>query len=157
MIPAEYIIIGDIFRVNRDGLCIKKGTLVKVTAVDALNKLPERGLIGSVHCHPLDDEQLDGGIWCDYLDPVPLTSEILEKNRFLESKAVGWQKEWKICPENYGRTRYITNINCINGGFDFGDYRNGTFIDYIHIRFIHELHHALKLCEIQKEIIMDDK
>lgn len=68
---AEELFVGAIVRVNHDGLCIKKGTIVVVRAVDADDKLIEKGLVGSAHCHPLDDNQFEGGIWCEYLDPIP--------------------------------------------------------------------------------------
>ena len=83
---AEELFVGAIVRVNHDGLCIKKGTIVVVRAVDADDKLIEKGLVGSAHCHPLDDNQFEGGIWCEYLDQIPLTDEILEKNGFIMTK-----------------------------------------------------------------------
>lgn len=75
--------IGDWVRVNRDGLCIKKNTAVRVMGIDGESKLKEKGLVGCAGCHPLDKNQFDGGIWIDYLDPIPLTPEILEKNGFV--------------------------------------------------------------------------
>lgn len=133
--------VGDYLRVNRDGLCIKKGTIVEVRGIDADDKLIEKGLIGSTHCRPLDKEQFNGGIWCDYLDPIPLTPEILEKNGwahyeddkdsfhdedcvFLKQKEGGYG----VCIDNVLRT--ISGI----------------------IHYVHELQQALRLCGIEKEI-----
>lgn len=79
---AEELQIGDLLRVNRDGLCIRKGTAVTVQGIDGSNNFPEKGLYGVADCRPLDESQFQGGIWLDYLDPIPLTPEILEKNGF---------------------------------------------------------------------------
>ena len=94
------------------------------------------------------------GKWVSILSvsPIPITPEVLEKNGFVVTKKERYQSEWKIIPENYGRTRYITNINCINGGYDFGCYCKGEFIGSFHLSFIHELQSALQLCEINREI-----
>lgn len=95
---AEDLMIGDYCRVWREGLCIKnKGTIVKVLAIDAENRLEKLGLVGCAHCHPLDG-QFDGGIWCEYLDPIPLTEEILEKNGFKKAERY---EVWRIIRDDY--------------------------------------------------------
>lgn len=142
---AKDIMIGDYLRVAKDNLCIKKDTIVEIRGVDADDKIAERGLIGSTHCRPLDHDQFEGGIWCEYLEPIPLTAEILKKN---------FDKR----PECYG---------IFDDYFDFmvREYSDGIFIANYHhcemslpdtqivdIAFVHELQHALKLCRIEKEI-----
>ena len=77
---ASELMVGDLLRVNRDGLCIKKDTIVQVRGIDGDNKFEKMGLIGCANCRPMDKKQFDGGIWIDYLSPIPLTPEILEKN-----------------------------------------------------------------------------
>ena len=153
---AEELMIGDLLIVNRDGLCIKKGTVVRVRRIDADNTFRFGELIGSATCRPLDDTQFDGGIWCDYLDPIPLTPEILEKNGFeMVSKRdddagtmekyfyprIGYvyrfsNGEWEVDLIGYGR------------GFSGAAKYRGV------IKYIHELKHALQLCGIEKEIIV---
>ena len=135
------LMVGDLCLVNRDNLCIKKGTIVRISCIDADNRLKEKGLIGCTHCYPLDKDQDNGGIWCEYLDPIPLTPEILEKN--------GWKHDfdevyvWKDGAAHYisidldGKTRiYVANL------YIFG----------MALGYVHELQHALRLCGIEKEI-----
>ena len=141
---AEELFVGALVRVNRDGLCIKKDTIVEVRGVDADERLAEKGLVGGAHCHPLDENQFAGGIWCEYLDPIPLTPEILEKNGFRKLVTYGTEK-WI-----YGDIRM--NIYSSNGCWRFcaDTKRNENSVIYIH--FIHELQHALRLCKIDKEL-----
>ena len=131
---AEELMIGDWARVNHDGLCIKKGTIVVIGGIDADNSLAKRGLIGSAHCRPLDDDQFEGGIWCEYLEPIPLTTEILKKNGFTNLTGhTWWYKDFHI---SLSDTQDLTLV-C------------GRTIQF---SFVHELQHALRLCRIEKEI-----
>lgn len=165
MINVKDIRIGDYFRVNREGLCIKKGSVVEVRGIDADDKLIEKGLISSTHCHPLDDNQFNGGIWCDYLDPIPLTPEILERNGF---KHV--DKGSEICirgeylwgdkgKRNFTAVR-ITYYKGLSSGVNLltkieTDCSHDSGINMVHscdIEYVHQLQHALRLCGIEKEI-----
>ena len=151
---ANELMIGGYFRVNRDGLCIKKGTIVRIVGIDGEAKLEEKGLVCAVHCHPLDREQFDGGIWLAYLDPIPLTPEILKKNgiTLLEVGDNGvatpaknrnryekWQihTKWKDTYLWYDRATKRWNLYDMNGA----QFTN-----------VHQMQHALLLCEIEKEI-----
>lgn len=153
---AEVLFVGAIVRVNRDGLCIKKDTIVEVRAVDADDKLIEKGLIGSAHCRPLDDNQFEGGIWCEYLDPTPLTAEILEKN--------GWRKEFDKKP--YMTFYHLEDEKywlmwCISEHTLDVQRQNKTLLDRYNLcaeraiiacDYVHQLQNALRLCGIRKEI-----
>lgn len=137
---ANELMIGDYMRINRDGLCIKKGTIVEVRGIDADEKLIEKGLIGSTICHPLDDNQFDGGIWCEYLDPIPITPEILEKN--------GW-KEAQFWHE------YQDGKNTIQSCLpDMRGIINGVEIQHFKCEYVHQYQHLLRLCGIEKEIVL---
>ena len=147
---ANELMIGGYFRVNRDGLCIKKGTIVRIVGIDGEDKLEGKGLVCAVHCHPLDREQYDGGIWLAYLDPIPLTPEILEKNGF------GYVESDSELSHYYpGEPFYCADID-----FHIGTDRRGHFwLNYDNnsiygLRFVHELQHAFRLCGIEKEIIL---
>ena len=138
---ANELMIGAFLRVNRDGLCIKKGTIVEVRGIDADNVLENH--IGSATCRPLDKEQSDGGIWCDFLDPIPLTPKILDKNgfqtdQFFSSLNIG---KWMILCD----TKRLTIINR-----DCSDEERCNMD--INISYVHELQHALRLCGIDKTI-----
>ena len=130
---AEELFVGALVRVNRDGLCIKKDTIVEVRGVDADDRLAVKGLVGSAHCRPLDDDQFEGGIWCEYLEPIPLTPEILEKNGFTRDGESWWYKDFRI-------VLFSSNgVSLICG-------RQMRF------KYVHELQNALRLCIIEKEI-----
>lgn len=144
---ANEIQIGDYLFVAKDNLCIRKGTIVEIRGIDADDKLEGKNLIGSTHCRPLDKDQFEGGIWLDYLEPIPLTPEILEEN--------GFKKEgsWFIIEDDY----YDVSIREITDSIWRVKYCNTEFSAFdsvLHIAFIHELQHALRLCGISKEIVL---
>ena len=144
---AEDLMIGDYCRVWREGLCIKnKGTIVKVLGIDAEKSLKEKGLVGCAHCHPLDGDQFDGGIWCEYLDPIPLTVEILEKNGFNYVKETGY-----MCYEQLGDRQY--NLIAVKGNILQMQFTSGN-LEWTECRYVHDLQHALRLCGIEKEIVL---
>ena len=81
------------------------------------------------------------------LTPVPLTSEILEKNGFVKQAYDGW-----LISENDGRrlieyrTDYFDGLLIIN-------YAEEPFSKLtIKVKYVHELQHALRLCGINKKI-----
>ena len=82
-----------------------------------------------------DDDDVHASIGDEYLEPIPLTPEILEKNLATEhhiSWCIGWDRKDDIHVE----------IKCEDLHAAF----------YGVIDFVHELQHALRLCEIEKEI-----
>ena len=73
---------GDIVRVNKD-VCFKKGTVVRIIGIDPDNVLPEKGLKGSVTCVAVNDpDGYRGGVWLDYIEPIPLSRLMFERNGF---------------------------------------------------------------------------
>ena len=133
--------IGNYLRINRDGLCIKKGTIVEVRGIDADNTIT--GHRGCATCRPLDDMQYESGIWCDHLDPIPLTPEILEKNGFRKGCYIGGYYSsdcpFRVFTKKDGKCGFTT-----------------LFDDEIYFSciFVHELQNALRLCGIEKEIVL---
>ena len=149
---AEDLMIGDYCRVWYEGLCIKnKGTIVKVLGIDAEKSLKEKSLVGCAHCHPLDGDQFDGGIWCEYLDPIPLTAEILEKNGFESDTNM-----FGLCYYELSKSYIIDNRGdrfCFVKRFP--GLRDSTF-HVIDVKYVHELQHVLRLCGISKEIVLNE-
>lgn len=150
---ATELMIGDYLRINRDRLCIKKGTIVEVRDIDANASF--KNLIGCATCRPLDDMQYEGGIWCDYLKPIPITKEILEKNGFRkEEEPRGFSEPYcvyindnfqypiKVYPKE-GMDRYSR--------LEIGEYDDCEYMSLL-INHVHELQHALRQCGIEKEI-----
>lgn len=144
------LMTGDIVRVAKD-VCIKKGTIVKVQSIDAENSFPEKNLKGCATCVQLDDRTISGGVWTEYLEPIPLTPEILKKNNFKKNDTLDF---------------YTLKIDKQLAGDGFEEqtidvyYNNLLLIQtsvcqlQLPIKYIHEFQHALKLCGINIEITL---
>lgn len=76
----------------------------------------------------------------DKIMPIPLTAEILEKN--------GAEKEYewsRYCiSEPYGREIYAGLR--MDGVYLYADEEDDKWNFFAHIRYVHELQHALRLC-----------
>lgn len=93
--------------------------------------------------------------WSDNIEPIPLTTEILEKNGFVQDANYSFRF---FSPKVY-KTRDIGVDFTIKGfTFWYGDTisiacGNGSRINRLPC-FVHQLQHALKLCGIDKEILV---
>lgn len=154
---AEELMIGDYFFVEKDNLCIRKGTVVEIRGIDADDRLDAKNLIGNAHCRPLDPFQFEGGIWLDYLEPIPLTLEILEKNgfKYTDNHTLQGSDTYILRYEQNGFDYTITYK--INDWFAVDSYDDRTYriFEMETGRWcVHQLQHALKLCGIDKEIVI---
>lgn len=102
-----------------------------------------------------NDGENDGIEAAEYeLFPIPLTPEILEKNGFTDCETTKLDREMGNTFWYLGKDNFISDsalmINLMKDSFliRFG---NST-ID--RLRFVHEFQHALRLCGIEKEIIL---
>ena len=147
MINIKELNIGNYLRVAKEGLCIKKGTIIKINGIDAENKFMEKGLVGVISCHPLDKYQFDGGIWLAYLEPIEITPEILEKN--------GWRLG-KYSSATLEIENKIVVLEFYESGTQLRIFKEAEDEDLqildIRISGIHQLQNALTLCGIDKEI-----
>lgn len=94
-----------------------------------------------------------------YLEPIPLTAEILEQNGFEEL-----MNEGESCASRFGRTPKPTGVWQYGfGQFDSVAYvpewnflrikfMEGCTADIDDIKYVHELQHALRLFKVNKEI-----
>lgn len=82
MIKAEDLRIGDIVQTNKDCM-FPKDTLCIVTEIHPDRQYNDKN--GAVALKAVNDED-DGpwGTWCNYIDGVPVTPEILRNNDFKE-------------------------------------------------------------------------
>lgn len=86
------------------------------------------------------------------LSPIPLTPEILEKNGFVESPH--YPMVFRIIEDNLrvainmDRGLYLSITKTFDDGSEEFNYNTPK------PKFVHELQHALKLCGIEKEIIL---
>ena len=94
---------------------------------------------------------------CEFIKPIPLTQEILEKNGFEVQDQGGGRKDvWTgfdiDCEEDI-EIEFQYNVPVylkIDGGY------KGEYYTSSDIKYIHELQHAMRLCNIKKEIKLDD-
>ncbi len=89
-----------------------------------------------------------------YFDPIPLTPEILEKNGFVykELKGVGDKEIWRIEDDYYDIDIYewsdsiwIFRYDCTEMSLPHTQ---------VTMSYVHELQHALRLCGIEKDIVL---
>ena len=150
---ANDLMIGDWVQVAKD-VCIKKGTIVKVRSIDGDNSFPEKGLKGCATCEPIDDRTISGGVWVEYLEPIPLTPEILEKNGFIKNVL---RKNVLVYVFSDNEDYYTLVIDEYSDSIWRLEYTNNEFntpITRIMFSYVHELQHALRLCGIDKEIVL---
>lgn len=85
--------------------------------------------------------------------PTPITPEILEKNGFVTNDEQGNWNGYRIY------SLFNTNKSCI---FMLKLYEKDSIVEisldmspyYIVFKFVHQLQHALRLCGIEKEIVL---
>lgn len=84
----------------------------------------------------------------ELIRPIPLTIEILEKNGFKKDKKEEEMYKWN----------WSIIDDCISYDKETGKIRIfhslGNLVFVLPLRYLHELQHALKLCKIQKEIVL---
>ena len=93
------------------------------------------------------------GEWIGDIEPIPLTPEILEKNGFEPD-----------CDKKYYKNKNWSNliirhcIECYEKDFCVGEmlycYDTPQFNSWFSVLYVHELQHTLKLCGIDKEIVL---
>lgn len=92
----------------------------------------------------------EGGV-----EPIPLNAEILEKNGWImwkKTKLVGVTMFTQYFEDSLGIEDSIeTRIDCDTNG-DFHYMCNGE--SFCYINYVHQLQHALKLCGIEKEVVI---
>lgn len=84
-----------------------------------------------------------------HIEPIPITPEILEKNGFVRSE--------KSSKKPYQIRNCSTYISVISGRVNARLIRgNGEPMNAVQVncRYVHELQHALRLCGIEKEIVL---
>ena len=94
-----------------------------------------------------DDDDGPWGAWCCYIEGIPLTPELLEKNRFKEEQH---QKEGTS--EWYDFYHYDLGINIVYEveGNKFAAYLDGKKLR--EIEYVHELQHILWALGLNAEL-----
>lgn len=144
---AKELMIGDFVRTAKD-VCFYKGTIVQVRSIDGDNRFREKNLIGCATCIPIDDpDKMSWGVWVEYLEPIPLTPEILEKNFLKRHGAYVILDDYfevEICEYNDGLYRLL--YNCTEMSL--------PRTQITEIGFVHQLQHALRMVGVEQEITL---
>jgi len=75
----------------------------------------------------------------DWIEPIPLTTEILERNGFEYKDA--WAEWWHRSEDGFGSD---FQLSITESGFSMKDIGNAK------INFVHQLQHALRLCGLNE-------
>lgn len=101
---------------------------------------------------------INGDSRSEFVEPIPLTVEILEKNGFNEPPFEMQKRERFVVLCKEYQINYYFNINWFsiykNAGVNGSDYPVFICAFQERIKYIHELQHALRLCRIEKEIAL---
>ena len=83
----------------------------------------------------------------EFVEPIPLTIEILKKNGFVKDEKDDnmYYWNWSVIDDcmSYDKETSKVRIFSVSGL---------TFVKIL--QYVHELQHALRLCEIKKEIVL---
>lgn len=138
MIKPEDLRIGDLVMVSNDNCMIPKGALCEVVAIDSERACEDKkGLVGLLQT-VREKWEFSHGVWCNNIEGIPLTPELLKKNNFKEEQH---QKEGTS--EWYDYYHYGLGINVVYEveGNKFAAYLDGKKLR--EIKYIHELQHIL--------------
>lgn len=84
--------------------------------------------------------------------PIPLTTEILEKNGFTSTEdQYNHKKHFLLGKNEYNCDVYWDGLSIL---LVEADYEPTTYAYVCEVNYVHELQHALKLCGIKKEIVL---
>lgn len=145
MIKPEDLRIGDLVRVSHD-CAFPKGTMCVVTDIRPEKALKDKKGVVSLSAIN-DDDDGPWGAWCCYIEGIPLTPELLEKNGFKEEQH---QKEGTS--EWYDYYHYDLGINIVYEveGNKFAAYLDGKKLR--EIKYVHELQHILWALGLNAEL-----
>ena len=151
MIEPEDLRIGDIVQTNKD-CTFPKGTLCIVTDIHPDRQYNDKN--GAVALKAVNDED-DGpwGTWCNYIDGVPVTPEILRNNDFKED--VEGKYFTRPIKARFGSSlaRYLSVERKKYAWAIFIKYYNVSgYALLCHVKYVHELQLALKIMKFSTEI-----
>ena len=130
----------EIFLTDQDGVETTQDIVYEIGKICALNN------IGNVWVNDCEGQEYQ--ITVDEIEPIPLTPEILERNDFEHEDSVGYvyddyETKYKVIVD-----LSFPAINILH------NYELASYCAYCGDVNLHDLQHALKHCEIKKEIIL---
>ena len=151
MIKPEDLRRGNLVRVNHDCM-FPKGTMCVVTDINPLKVFDDKK--GVVTLYAINDED-DGpwGVWCNYVEGIPVTPEILRNNDFKEEVEGKYFTRPIKARAGSSLARYLAVERKKYAWAIFIKYYNVTgFALLCHIKYVHELQLALKILKFNPEI-----
>ena len=131
---ANELMIGDFLRYKQDfPYAHLQGKIVKVCGVD-----------GRVDVRTINDGKFHESEHPNWLEPIPLTPEILEKNGFEKKTFYGiYDDYFDLDIREYSDGLYIVTYHSCE--FNIPD-------QTIHLSWVHELQHFMRHCGIEHDI-----
>ena len=151
MINPEDLRIGDIVQTNKD-CTFPKGTLCIVTDIHPDRQYNDKK--GAVTLKAVNDEG-DGplGTWCNNIDGVPVTPEILRNNDFKEEvESKYFTRPIKDRKENYFARYLAVERKKCNWAIFIKYYNVTGYALLCHVKYVHELQLVLKIMKFSTEI-----
>lgn len=147
MIKPEDLRIGDLVMVSNDNCMIPKGALCEVVAIDSERACEDKKGLADLLQTVREEWEFSHGVWCNNIEGIPLTPELLEKNGFKEEQH---QKEGTS--EWYDYYHYDLGINIVY------EVEENKFVAYLdgkklrEIKYVHELQHILWALGLNAEL-----
>lgn len=149
MIKPEDLRIGDLVMVSNDNCMIPKGALCEVVAIDSERACEDKKGLADLLQTVREEWEFSHGVWCNNIEGIPLTPELLKKNNFKEEQH---QKEGTS--EWYDFYHYDLGINIVYEVEDkeskFAAYLDGKKLR--EIQYVHELQHILWALGLNAEL-----
>lgn len=147
MIKPEDLRIGDLVMVSNDNCMIPKGALCEVVAIDSERACEDKKGLADLLQTVREEWEFSHGVWCNNIEGISLTPELLEKNGFKEEQH---QKEGTS--EWYDFYHYDLGINIVYEveGNKFAAYLDGKKLR--EIKYLHELQHILWALGLNAEL-----
>lgn len=147
MIKPEDLRIGDLVMVSNDNCMIPKGAFCEVVAIDSERACEDKKGLADLLQTVREEWEFSHGVWCNNIEGIPLTPELLKKNNFKEEQH---QKEGTS--EWYDFYHYDLGINIVYEveGNKFAAYLDGKKLR--EIQYAHELQHILWALGLNAEL-----
>ena len=88
------------------------------------------------------------------IEPIPLTPEILEKNGFERDECITLYYDYIGVDDRVILNNNKAYINSVNEWIVYIDSEDYSTIASCELTYVHELQHILRLCKIDKEIVV---
>lgn len=147
MIKPEDLRIGDLVMASNDNCMIPKGALCEVVAIDSERACEDKKGLADLLQTVREEWEISHGVWCNNIEGIPLTPELLKKNNFKEEQH---QKEGTS--EWYDFYHYDLGINIV---YEVEENKFAAYLDGKKLReieYAHELQHILWALGLNAEL-----